>query len=632
MRFEAKHSFFKRVVRHTTCFKNVLLSLAERHQFLMAHHFYMCSLPKSPLEVANVSTLPIDILNEDIALAIKRKYPDMNCVHLAKSATYNGLTYRTGMILAHGSLAGLPEFTEIIQMIVVKDMVLFIVKKLSAWYREHYRAYELKTYTYIFKDTMGDVTPVRLLVMLNEDNSIRMDLRSGIPDSVDELIEEVKRSCGLGGYVRLQYKDTDFGNMFVNLTSTAVIKDLSVIKVVELNPDSTVVLYPVDPTVSSFPSAGQDNYDDSSGSPHTDDTVLFSSSSPESLRTQQWPKLFQIPLFSYDTESQLHRGNAEYMKSQTRLTPGSKMLSDILERLSEKIYTYKAYPTDADFSEVTEALTSKHPCLREPGSFNESYGWKQRLKIKMANYRTLLKAHNTSAELTVNSLKSKSQEEAYPAKCLKRPRRAEVNHFPSLPSGETPESLEQERISLLTELQKRNNRQTVKEKMAKTFGYRRQEIVHKKPSIEDILDRWPALFQMEEINAEFLRITTVPLETKFFASLDKHSSKLLEPIRKKAGVVKERTASILQILDETVDINIRRECILKALMMYLGEPVQHLIRESQNNLESEAAVLDQTAMAIFISTNDDPLHPTKDIKIVIEGVEVLAELPSLEVS
>lgn len=114
----------------------------------------------------------------------------------------------------------------------------------------------------------------------------------------------------------------------------------------------------------------------------------------------------------------------------------------------------------------------------------------------MANYRTLLRAHGTSAELTVNSLKSKSPEEAYPAKNLKRPRRAEVNHFPPLPSGETPESLEQERISLLAELQQRNNRQAIKEKMAKTFGYRRQEIVHKKPSIEDVFERWPALFQV----------------------------------------------------------------------------------------------------------------------------------------
>ncbi|XP_065822158.1 uncharacterized protein [Labrus bergylta] len=185
------------------------------------------------------------------------------------------------------------------------------------------------------------------------------------------------------------------------------------------------------------------------------------------------------------------------------------MLSDILEKLAERVYTYKAYRTDADFSEVALALTKKHSCLREPGSYNESYGWKQRLKVEMANYRTLLKAHSTSAELTVNSSKSKSREEAHPAKNLKRPRRAEVNHFPPLPSGETQESLEQERIFLLMENQKRNNRPTLKDKMAKTFGYRKQEIMHKMPSVDDILERWPALFQMDEISAEFLRITTL---------------------------------------------------------------------------------------------------------------------------
>ena len=71
--------------------------------------------------------------------------------------------------------------------------------------------------------------------------------------------------------------------------------------------------------------------------------------------------------------------------------------------------------------------------------------------------------------------------------------------MPSLPTGATTGSLEQKRISLLAELQKRNNRQTIKEKMAKTFGYRRQEIMCKQLSIEDILVRWPGLFQMEEI-------------------------------------------------------------------------------------------------------------------------------------
>ena len=110
----------------------------------MAHHLHMLSFPKSPLEVANVSSLPIDVLKEDIAFALKQRHPELDGVCLAKSVTYNGLNCRNGMILAHGSLAGLPEFVEITQMIVVKDNLLFIVRKLSAWYWEHYRAYELK--------------------------------------------------------------------------------------------------------------------------------------------------------------------------------------------------------------------------------------------------------------------------------------------------------------------------------------------------------------------------------------------------------------------------------------------------------------------------------------------------------
>ncbi|XP_053291225.1 uncharacterized protein LOC128451422 [Pleuronectes platessa] len=150
--------------------------------------------------------------------------------------------------------------------------------------------------------------------------------------------------------------------------------------------------------------------------------------------------------------------------------------------------------------------------------------------------------------------------------------------------------------------------------MAKTFGYRRQEIVHKQPSTEDILARWPALFQMEEINAEFMRVTTVPLETKFLAQLDKHTSKLLEVIRSKGGRVKEQTKATLQVLDETVDITIRRECIFKSLI-YLGEPVHHLIKEVQDMQENE------DTMAI--------VSGTEDIKIFIDGTEVLREVPTI---
>lgn len=38
MRFEAKHSFFKQVARHTNCFKNIPRSLAIKHQFMLGYH------------------------------------------------------------------------------------------------------------------------------------------------------------------------------------------------------------------------------------------------------------------------------------------------------------------------------------------------------------------------------------------------------------------------------------------------------------------------------------------------------------------------------------------------------------------------------------------------------------------
>ncbi|KAJ4922148.1 hypothetical protein JOQ06_021729 [Pogonophryne albipinna] len=68
-------------------------------------------------------------------------------------------------------------------------------------------------------------------------------------------------------------------------------------------------------------------------------------------------------------------------------------------------------------------------------------------------------------------------------------------------------------------------------------------------------------------------------------------------------LIEEKTTGILQVLDETVDIAIRRECILKSLMIYLGEPVDHLIKEFQ---EAEAGELEQAT--IFVIGKEDQLH------------------------
>lgn len=49
----------------------------------------------------------------------------------------------------------------------------------------------------------------------------------------------------------------------------------------------------------------------------------------------------------------------------------------------------------------------------------------------------------------------------------------------------------------------------------------------------------------------------------------------------------------------------------------------------QDLQEHEAEEQEQETMAIFVTGNEDPLQPRKDIKIVIKGTQVLNEVPSV---
>ena len=119
--------FFKEVARHTNCFKNIPLTLATKHQQMIACHMN-ASHRKSSLEVANVSTLPLDVLNKEMVANLRQKYPMLNEVHLAKNATNKGISYRIGMLIPYGSTCGLPEFAEILQMCIVKKQLKLCCK------------------------------------------------------------------------------------------------------------------------------------------------------------------------------------------------------------------------------------------------------------------------------------------------------------------------------------------------------------------------------------------------------------------------------------------------------------------------------------------------------------------------
>ncbi|KAM9354214.1 uncharacterized protein KZ484_012402 [Pholidichthys leucotaenia] len=383
--------------------------------------------------------------------------------------------------------------------------------------------------------------PTILKVILGDNSSQRLTFQNGLPGSVNELVDEVQRQCGLDSDFRLQFMDALFGNEFMNLTSVDEMQNRSTIRVIPLTGASTPQSSTSAASLCSH--VTEESTSVSDGCVDTD--ILSSTESSESPSSRSfWPSIFHVPQFSYDAELKLKQGNVAYRENGTLLIPDPKLKSNILEGLVQEIVRYKVYVTDKQFNTIGEALISKHPCLTEKGSLTGYAGWKPSLKNKLAIYHTHLRKLGCP-EVMINSLKHKPEGKTSPAFGIKRPRWSEVNYCPPYPTGESDASFERVRVELLSDVKKRNNREVVKMKMEKTFAYRRYEVVCDTPMIKDFQARWPALFETSEINAEFKRITTVPLQSRFFSQLDVLSDKLLKLFEKRGGQIGKHLQSIL---------------------------------------------------------------------------------------
>nr|XP_023649566.1 uncharacterized protein LOC111834473 [Paramormyrops kingsleyae] len=291
-----------------------------------------------------------------------------------------------------------------------------------------------------------------------------------------------------------------------------------------------------------------------------------SSSTSSCPRAEQWPAVFPIPDFSYDVEFRLQKENEVYEKTgRSALIVSREIKMEVLDKVAERIYSFKAYPTDADFESVAAALVRKHPCLKEPGPGTGWQGWKMSLKYKMGNYRQKLCTAGC-LEVSVNK-----REKEMPQRGVKKPRHSEINFLPDIPHGFDDEALERERITLVEELRKKNvNMTLVNQKMDMTFSMRRREIVHDEPPVSVVMERWPGLFTEPQVYAEFKRITGIDLHTAFHASLDKFSVPLLKMYRAKES---NMITALLESLDEqTTDMTKhRRITALKGLPYYIRE-------------------------------------------------------------
>ncbi len=85
-------------------------------------------------------------------------------------------------------------------------------------------------------------------------------------------------------------------------------------------------------------------------------------------------------------------------------------------------------------------------------------------------------------------------------KKIKRAKRSEINFLPDVPQGQTPNSLEDERKTLIEEIQKvRKDWKMIDALMGSTFALRRKEIVDDEPPVSEVAERWPALLSERQV-------------------------------------------------------------------------------------------------------------------------------------
>lgn len=280
---------------------------------------------------------------------------------------------------------------------------------------------------------MGSPVTLRILFGGPED-SRKFTLDSGLPVSVNELRNVLRTCFNFTEEFRLQYFVPDF-NEFINLSLMNEIKDKITLRVIILPSETLITLFPIvqemkdTQTVSPFSTQCSDNA--ALATLNSNDTFTqfssFSSQVPSSFHRTSWPDPFLIPTFSYDAEVELEKGNREFIANGTCLVPGYKLKSVILDYMAEEIMKYSAYPGNSQLEKAAIALMLTHPCLTEQGSSSGHWGWKNSLKMKMANYRTKL-VQVGCPEVLVNSQKNKKRGKGKPAANIKKPRRAELPH------------------------------------------------------------------------------------------------------------------------------------------------------------------------------------------------------------
>lgn len=100
LHFESKHQYFKQIIKHLSCYKNILLSLAAKHQLLNAFNLTQDNIFSDNVIINDIgdkydANNYSPFINEIINLNISSNKE----ICISKDVTFHGINYKIGTII-----------------------------------------------------------------------------------------------------------------------------------------------------------------------------------------------------------------------------------------------------------------------------------------------------------------------------------------------------------------------------------------------------------------------------------------------------------------------------------------------------------------------------------------------------
>ena len=150
LRFESKHTYFKRVIRAKKCFINVCSSLAFSHQYLQA-----CLLQKG-LFAPDLEFTQVFGCSGKITELLEKNGLPINLCSFAQAIKFRGVYYVTGSYVVLDKILNDLVLGKVIALFVTSHNRYLVIKKVFVKYFHYYGMHALE------KNVTNDVTCIEV--------------------------------------------------------------------------------------------------------------------------------------------------------------------------------------------------------------------------------------------------------------------------------------------------------------------------------------------------------------------------------------------------------------------------------------------------------------------------------------